>query len=375
MQLPVGYQKFHKTTFFNYQMNRLHALGYARQADIEKAASQIKSRADYVRAFSQLAEEAKGDGRLQNAAFYLRAAEFFAEHSSPKRLAIYKDFQDTFYTAFANEGIIRHEVPYNGSVLPAMTLPAATQPAKGNILIFGGFDSLIEEFFVIWRHFAQAGYHVFAFEGPGQGGARQLHNHAFDHDWERPVGTLLDYFGLDSVTLIGISMGGYWAIRAAAFEPRIKQLVSWSPVYDWLEQIPGFAQKMVHQMVKWERFMNPTIRLRMRLFPILDHAVKQAMYMCKGAQPMDAVHWLMAMNRHHLHSEKVTQDVLLVGGENDNFQPVKLLKKQEAALVNARSVTSRIFTKEENADMHCQMGNLNLALREIGSWLDQKIGT
>ena len=368
MNLPIGYQTFHKETFFNYQMNRLHALGYAREADIKKAASQIKTRADYVHAFLQLAEEAKRDGRFKNAAFYLRAAEFFAEHGSTQRLAIYQDFQDTFYAAFADEGIVRHEVPYNGSVLPAMELPSAAQPAKGTVLIFGGFDSLIEEFFVVWQHFAQAGYQVIAFEGPGQGGARQLYGHAFDHDYEKPIGTILDFFGLESAALIGISMGGYWAIRAAAFEKRVTRVISWSPVYDWLEQIPGFAQTLVKQMVKWEGFMNATIRLRMRLFPILDHAVKQAMYMVKKEQPMDAVRWLLGMNRHHISSAQVTQDVLLVGGENDSFQPVKLLHKQATALVKARSVNSRIFTKAE-ADGHCQMGNLNLALSEMETWL------
>lgn len=371
MNLPIGYQQFHKEKFFNYQMNRLHALGYARQADIEKAAAQIKTRADYVRAFTQLAQEAKADGRFKNAAFYLRAAEFFVDHTSPRRKAIYQDFHDTFYTAFADEGIAQHEVPYHRSFLPAMELPAAAQPAKGTILLFGGFDSLIEEFFVIWQFFAEAGYRVIAFEGPGQGGARQMYGHAFDHDWEKPVGAILDHFNVQQAALIGISMGGYWAIRAAAFEARIQQVVSWSPVYDWLEQIPGFAQSMLKQIVKWEGMMNATIRLRMRLFPILDHAVKQALYMQKKDQPMDAVRWLLGMNRHHLNSEKVTQDVLLIGGENDSFQPVKLLHKQQAALTNARSVTTRIFTEAENADMHCQMGNLRLAMTEIESWLRQ----
>lgn len=372
MNLPLGYQPFHKEKFFNYQMNRLHALGYARQADIEQAASKIKTRADYVQVFSQLAAEANGNGRYKNAAFYLRAAEFFTEHSSPQRKAIYQEFHKTFYEAFADEGITRHEVPYEGSFLPAMELQPANQPAQGTILLFGGFDSLIEEFFVIWKFFAQAGYRVIAFEGPGQGGARQLYGHAFGHDYEKPIGVILDYFSVEAATLIGISMGGYWAIRAAAFEDRIKQVVAWSPVYDWLEQVPSFVQTLVRQMVKGERFMNATIRLRMRLFPILDHAVNQAMYMVKKDQPMDAVRWLMGMNRHHISSDKVTQDVLLVGGENDTFQPVKLLRKQEKALTNARSVTAKIFTKAQHADMHCQMGNLMLAMTEIESWIRQR---
>jgi len=367
MDLPIGYRKFHKQKFFNYQMNRLHSLGYSKGEEIEEAAKEISNSADYVRVFKKLAYKASADGRLQNAAFYLRSAEFFTAFDSADRLATYQEFQDIFYTAFADENISRQTIAYQGGSLPAMELNPKGK--KGTILLFGGFDSLIEEFFVIWKYFATAGYRVIAFEGPGQGGALQLHGLHFDHDWEKPVGAVLDHFEIDEATLIGISMGGYWAIRAAAYEKRIRQVVSWPPVYDWMEQIPAFAQSMVFPLLKFEGFMNGNIRLRMRLAPILDHAIKQAMFMVGKEQPMDAVRWLLGMNKSHVSSDKVKQDVLLLGGESDSFQPVKLLHKQRKALTNARSVSSRIFTKAEHADMHCQMGNLNLALSEIENWL------
>ena len=373
MELPIGFSPFHKQKFFNYQMNRLHSLGFARKADIERAAAQIADRSDYVAAFRQEAVKAKEEGRLINSAAYLRAAEFFVKHDSPEKLAIYREYREAFYNALPEEKIARFEVPYSGSFLPAMELNPDDRSPKGTILLFGGFDSLIEEFFVIWKYLSVAGYRVIAFEGPGQGAALKLYDRTADHDWEKPVAAVLNYFQVERAALIGISMGGYWAIRAAAFEPRISQVVSWSPVYDWMEQIPGFAQRLVFLALKWEGMMNATIRLRMRLFPILDHAVRQAMDLVRKDQPIDAVRWMLGMNKSHLSSERVTQDVLLVGGENDAFQPVRLLRKQEAALVQARSVTTRIFTRAEHADQHCQMGNLNLALREITAWLDEKL--
>jgi hypothetical protein len=39
-------------------------------------------------------------------------------------------------------------------------------------------------------------------------------------------------------------------------------------------------------------------------------------------------------------------------------------------LKNARSITARVFTKNENAEKHCQLGNFGLALRTIVNWLD-----
>lgn len=55
---------------------------------------------------------------------------------------------------------------------------------------------------------------------PDRGGARAQGGLTFDHDWEKPVGAVLDHFDIDAAGLVGISMGGYWALRAASREPR-----------------------------------------------------------------------------------------------------------------------------------------------------------
>ncbi len=115
--------------------------------------------------------------------------------------------------------------------------------------------------------------------------------------------------------------------------------------------------------------MNWSIRLRMRLFPVLGHAVNQAMYLAGGHEPMQAVDWLLGMNHQHISSDRVTQDVLILIGENDAFQPAKLARYQMDALVNARSIQARTFTASEQADGHCQMSNLGLACSVLTHWL------
>ena len=95
------------------------------------------------------------------------------------------------------------------------------------------------------------------------------------------------------------------------------------------------------------------------------------MYITQKDEPIEAVNWFLAMNEKHLHSELVDQDVLLLGGENDAFQPVKLLYKQNKALINARSVSTRIFTEDEHAGEHCQMGNIGLALEVMLKWINK----
>jgi pimeloyl-ACP methyl ester carboxylesterase len=367
--LPVGFERFHRRRFVNYQLNRAHALGYAQADDLRHAAPEIRSGDDCVRVFEAVSADAVRRGQLRAATSYLRIAEFFTPCRDADKVPRYRRYRDLFDAAFADSGAVRHEVAYTSASLPAYRLPAIGRPRRGTVLVHGGFDSLIEELFAIWERIALAGFDVIAFDGPGQGGARALGGLTFDHDWEKPVAAVLDHFDVESASLAGISMGGYWALRAAGREPRIRQVVAWPPVYDWLHRVPPGVRGAARAMLRRRRFMRWNVRVRTRLVPTLRQVVDQAMYLVDGTDPMDAVDWFLGMNANHLGSERVTQHVLLLSGEHDRFQPPVLTRAQRAALTNARSVTVRTFTRAEHADQHCQMGNLDLACRVVTDWL------
>ena len=69
-------------------------------------------------------------------------------------------------------------------------------------------------------------------------------------------------------------------------------------------------------------------------------------------------------------SKRITQDTLVLAGEADIY--TVFYQKQLDALVNAKSVTGRLFTAEENADHHCQVGNMGLLLDTITEWIEEK---
>jgi len=71
--------------------------------------------------------------------------------------------------------------------------------------------------------------------------------------------------------------------------------------------------------------------------------------------------WL-ALNAENMHAENITQDVLLLSGSNDHFIPIKMHQKQIDALVHARSVTDRIFTKHDQAQIIVRSGIFNFCL-------------
>jgi pimeloyl-ACP methyl ester carboxylesterase len=370
-EMPIGLREFHRDRFINLQINRWYSLGFTRLQDLQKVAAGIKTFDDYIHGFVSLAEKAEDEGRIENAAFYYRAAEFLTSPSNPEKLRLYNKFIEVFYLAFKDANIERNKVPYENGFLPAMRLPSLKKPARGTVVIHGGFDSLIEEFYCFWKYFAEAGYEVIAFDGPGQGGALRKYGLTFEHDWEKPVKAILDYFNLSDITLLGISMGGYWCLRAAAFEKRISRVIVFPPLYDWMESTNGFNRRLVNFVAKWDWLMNRLTGLKMKS-PMMKHVVRQTLFITGKKDLSDVARWDMAMNKEHIHSELVDQDVLLLAGERDFFQPVILYHKQLKALTNAKSVTGRIFTRADKAENHCGIGNMRIPLEVMVEWLTQK---
>ncbi|NDJ36567.1 MAG: alpha/beta hydrolase, partial [Chloroflexi bacterium] len=208
-EFPVGYHDLHPTKIIDFQLNRWYSFGYMRLEDMREAGANIKGLADWKGEMVRQAEKAYAEGRLMNAAFFYRAAEFFTHPSDPDKLALYDRFIDMFYNeVFASEPIERYEVPYGEACLPAMRVPAQTGQVRGTLVVHGGFDSFIEEFYALATYFAAHGYEVILFDGPGQGGALKHQHLPMDLAWEKPTAAVLDYFDREAVTLLGISMGG-----------------------------------------------------------------------------------------------------------------------------------------------------------------------
>ena len=152
------------------------------------------------------------DGDPDKKAYYVKATEMF---------------YDYYQSVFDSGEVVRYEVPYEDIVLPVMMAKAKGEE-KDIILLHGGNDSYFEEFFIPMLYLAEHGFTTYLFEGPGQGGVMRVQGKHFTHEWERPVKAVLDYFQLDDVTIVGASLGGMLAPRAAAFEKRIKRVIAWS---------------------------------------------------------------------------------------------------------------------------------------------------
>ena len=368
---PVGYYKFHKKQVFNFQLNRCYSLGFTKFEDIEEVGKKIKTFKDWKTEMVKLAEKAVSENRLMNAAFYYRAAEFYTFDDSGEKEFFYNKFCEYFQSVFKKDEIEQIKIPYKLGFLPSMRIPPAGKKL-GTIVIHGGFDSFLEEWYFIMKFLAGNGYEVIGFEGPGQGAALRKYGLAFDIEWEKPVKAVLDYFNLNNVTLFGLSMGGWLCLRAAAFEPRIKRVIASGHAIDYMKCYPYLIRIMHLWLLKQknlEGFMNKMAIKKSKANNPQGWMTKQLMYITQKDNPMEAFETWLALNEENIHSDKVIQDVLLLSGGNDHFIPIKMHKKQIDALVNAKSITDRIFTKNENAQNHCQIGNIKLLLDVIIDWI------
>lgn len=370
----MPFHHLHPDIGMNFQINRV--LTYGEQAgrleDIRAVANRIHDIESWHDEWLTLAQTAEEEKRHLHAAYGYRMAEFFLTQDRPEKAARYKDFMRCFYQAMNPQDFERHEVPYEGKFLPAMRFPA--QQEKAVIVVHGGYDSFIEEFFLSVMDLPRQGYTVIMFEGPGQGTALK-NGLKFTYEWEKPVSAVLDYFNLSGVNLLGISWGGYLALRAAAFEPRIERVIAYDICFDGLEVMTRPIPAPIQQIVRWlvknnvQGVGNALIRRMQKRSLLLDWAVEHGMYITGTHTPVDFYRHLSLHTMRDV-SSRVRQDVLLLAGEKDHYIPLEHFERQQRALTNARSISARLFTESEGGEQHCQVGNHQLAIDEITRWLD-----
>ena len=365
---PVGYLSFHKDKVLNYQFNRWYSFGYATYNDMAKAASEIESFGDWAEGMAKLAREAEAQGRMLNAAFYYRSAEFYLAPGDDEKALLYSKFKSIIHEILKKDGVQITKVPFKGAYLPCLVKKA--KDPIGTMAIHGGFDSFMEEFYSVLDYFCGKGYDTYVFDGPGQGGARRDHGLAFDYRWEQPVSAVLDYFKLEDVTLLGVSLGGYLCFRAAAFEKRIKRVIASSVAYDYTEIPPKLLQPVIRLF--YHTFTNYTNNATLKEIEkggFKSWYFQNLMYMQKAERPIDAIQYLTEMTAEALHLDNIFQDVLILTGRDDHLTPFKMHQKQVKALTNANSVTDKIFFKDSHASNHCQVGNVKLSLDIMDHWI------
>jgi pimeloyl-ACP methyl ester carboxylesterase len=374
ISFPVGYHELHPDISVNFQMNRFYGWvgDESMLTEMRGAAAGVHDYPTFTEIFLDLGDKALARHETLKGAYYLRLAEFFLFTKDLRKLPTRQRFVDLVLSYFQIPSSAYSRIPYESGWLPAYRLMPAQ--SKGTLVVFGGFDSYIEEWLPAGLFFRDAGYDTILFEGPGQGAALELAHLPMSPEWENPVKTVLDFFRRDAVTLMGFSLGGELVIRAAAFEPRVRRVIAYDICTNafecFLRTVPPPARR---GLLEWidagnEDAVDTFFANAMAKSLLLDWAMQEGMHNTGLRTPYQMMKHYQKYETASL-SPRLTQDVLLMAGAEDHYIPVHQLPDQIATLTQVRSLTARLFTRAEQAQNHVQVGNFGLAFRVILDWM------
>lgn len=179
-----------------------------------------------------------GGEHLIRAAIYYHFAKFvFVQDPKQMRAAHMKAvacYRDGI--AHARPPGERVAIPFGGKTIYGVLRRPGT--AKSPVLIMApGLDSTKEEIHAYEEPFLARGIAVLAIDGPGQGEAE--YEIPICGDYERAAKAVVDWIEgrkdliSDKIGIWGVSLGGYYAPRAAAYEKRIKACIALSGPFEW----------------------------------------------------------------------------------------------------------------------------------------------
>ena len=222
-------------------------------ADFEEITGGLQSYDDWCAAWStraahheQLGREALARGHtltagecLQRAGVYYHFASFLFVHDLPQMKAAHMKGVACRQAALPHlrPPGERVEIPYQGGMLPGILRKPAGIDKPPVVVMALGLDSTKEEGDAYETPFLARGMATLIFEGPGQGESQ--YDFAIRGDYEVPAGAVIDYVerrpDLDAtrIGMWGVSLGGYYAPRAAAFDKRIRACIALGGPFDW----------------------------------------------------------------------------------------------------------------------------------------------
>ena len=212
----------------------------------------------------------------------------------------------------------------------------------------------------------------------------------FRPDWENVASPVIDYamsrpdVDPDRIALWGISLGGYLAPRAAAYEPRISAVIADGATYDvglnllhGIQQAGGPLAEMNREEFRAYLLTDPAefnnaIRTEMETNTKSRWLNEHGMFAFDTTSP--ALFWAKWMDfTLEGSAEKIRCPVLVSYSATDSFDPDGVQARMlYDHLTSEKTLMS--FSDEYEAGYHCQMGAWAQAFARKFDWLDETIG-
>lgn len=298
---------------------------------------------------------------LQRAGVYYHFAKFLFVHDAAQSKAAHGKAIECLTLALPhlNPPGERVAIPYEGKHLYGI-LRKPKDIAKPPVMLMAcGLDSTKEETDAYEQPFLARGIAILVFDGPGQG--KGEYDFAIRGDYEIAVKVVIDFVETRNdletarIGMWGVSLGGYYAPRAAAFEKRIAACIAWGAIWDF--------GKSFHDRLVAHR----------KTFDYIPDMVRQAMWVFSEPTPegvLDVTGRMQAAS----HAWRIACPFLILHGENNRQVPVSDAEALHDAAAASPDRTLRIVRLEEGGAEHCNTNNLTVAGDVMADWAARVLG-
>ena len=313
-------------------------------------------------------DEAKGrafsaSNKLERAALYLLNAERMQGHGHPGRQATYAKARATFdrSTVLGRINRERVDIPLERGTMPALYTRAPGDGPHPVVVYCNGLDSCKE--LLYWSRLpdalARRGVSTLCVDQPGSGEALRLQNLPVDPHSESWASKAVDWLEQQPdvdprrIGMTGISLGGHFAPRAVAYEPRFASGAVWGANHNWRE--------VQDKRMKREG-ENP-----------VPHYWAHVMW-AFGADDMDEfLEKSQGMNLNG-HMDRIKVPFLVTHGAQDRQISVRYADDLYGQLVNSPRREKVIFTAREGGVEHVGADNMSYGRDCIADWFAETLG-
>jgi dienelactone hydrolase len=315
-------------------------------------------------------DEARGR-RIGAGETYYRASLYTSQAErlqSPKwegRNAAYQKSIDLLlkHVELSRIPVTRVEIPFEDASLPGYFYSAPGEGPHPVVIQWNGLDSTKEMMYYSGfpRMLAERGISTLMIDTPGSGEALRLRNLHARFDTEVWASAIVDWIEAnaaelhadpDRVGIVGWSLGGYFAPRAAAFEKRLKFVVAWGANHNWAA---------VQEARRRREGENPVPHYWDHVFWVFD------------ATDMDDFIAKTANMKLEGVVEKITVPFLITHGVGDRQIPVAYAHESYDQAVNSPKRELRLFDNPEGGTEHISIDNMTYVAGIIADWIGETV--
>ncbi len=302
--------------------------------------------------------------KLDRASLYFQVAERMQDRSANARKETYAKAVGSFQRSIeaGKRNFRRVEIPYEkGAIAGYLTLAEGMRGPSPTVLYVNGLDSTKE--MLAWSGLplalARRGISTLSIDQPGTGEALRLHNLHAAYDTERWASPVVDWLEKQPevdprrIGMGGISLGGYYAPRAVANEPRFACGFVWGANHDW-----GQVQE-ARRRNEGER---PVPHYWNHVFWVWGTPNEEAFFKLCPSITLDG------------QMEKIRVPFLVTHGEKDRQIPLKYAHQSFEQLVNSPRRELKIFTAREGGVEHVGADNMSFGRDFIADWVADVLG-